>query len=295
MKRRFPALPVLLYPVQVQGDGAATSVVQALTTAGQRQDCDVLLLVRGGGSLEDLQAFNEEAVARAIVQCEIPVVSGIGHESDVTIADFVADVRAATPSAAAELISPNQAEWLARFSQLEQRLSNVISRSLNQRQRQLDSLQQRLERQHPGRRLQQQAQRLDDLEQRLQRAMAARLRTLKTHQAGLQIRLLSQAPQQRITYTRQRWQGLNQRLQQAMERLIETKRQALSSQARALHNISPLQTLQRGYAIVRKPDGSLIRQAEQVQAGDPIEALLGAGKLLCTVDESYGDKSHHDD
>ena len=300
LKRRFPALPVLLYPVQVQGDGAATSVVQALTTAGQRQDCDVLLLVRGGGSLEDLQAFNEEAVARAIVQCPIPVVSGIGHESDVTIADFVADVRAATPSAAAELISPNQAEWLARFSQLEQRLSNVINRSLSQRQRQLGSLQQRLERQHPGRRLQQQAQRLDDLEQRLRRAMAARLRTLKTHQAGLQIRLLSQAPQQRITYIRQRWQGLEQRLQQAMGRLIETKRLALSNQARALHSVSPLQTLQRGYAIVRKPDGTLIRQAEQVQAGDPIEALLGAGKLLCTVDESYrdesqGDKSHHDD
>jgi len=286
LKRRFPALPVLLYPAQVQGEGAAERIVQALELASRRQDCDVLLLVRGGGSLEDLWTFNEEVVARAIAACTIPVISGVGHESDVTIADFVADVRAATPSAAAELISPDRAVLLARLQQLERRLQALTQAGLQQQRSLLAQLGQRLERQRPEHRLQQQAQRLDELEQRLQRAITARLRGLQQQHSGLHARLIGHAPRQRLLHARQHRQTLAQRLHQAMQGILVAQRQNLSSQAQALHNLSPLQTLQRGYAIVRTADGRVLRRAVQAQPGDRVEALLGEGRLFCKVEES---------
>ncbi len=175
LQRRFSALPVLIYPTPVQGEGAGVQIAQALELACQRQDCDVLLLVRGGGSLEDLWAFNEEVVARAIHGCTIPLVCGVGHETDVTIADFAADLRAPTPSAAAELVSPNQEEWLQQTQQLRQRLYTSICYRLSLQQQSLHGLKQRLEHQHPGRRLQDQSQRLDEWEQRLHLAMKTQL------------------------------------------------------------------------------------------------------------------------
>ena len=288
LKRRFPALPVLLYPVQVQGEEAAASIAKALVAASQRQDCDVLLLVRGGGSLEDLWAFNEEIVAHAMAECTIPIVSGIGHESDVTIADFVADVRAATPSAAAELISPDRLAWQARLSQLQQRCESLIERLLSAQRRQLASLQQRLARQHPSRRLQQQAQRLDELDQRLRRAMQIKLALQQRVLVGLNARLQSRAPKAQIRQLRERQNALNHRLQQAIAKRLATKRQQLASAVRSLDNLSPLQTLQRGYAIVRTADsGEVIMRARQVQSGARVEALLAEGKLQCTVDKVH--------
>ncbi len=188
LRRRCPGLPVLVYPVPVQGDGAAERIAQTIRLASQRRDCDVLVLARGGGSLEDLQAFNEETVARAIFDCAIPLVTGIGHETDVTIADFAADLRAATPTAAAELASPDRLEWLHRVRLLAERLDSALQRRFAHQRQRLAELTRRLDRAQPRHRLRDRAQRLDELDQRLrqaarQRLLAAsqRLRNLSGH------------------------------------------------------------------------------------------------------------------
>lgn len=171
LKRRFPAIPVRVYPVPVQGKTAAPEIARMIALASKRQDCDVLILCRGGGSLEDLWAFNEEIVARALADCAIPVVTGIGHEIDITIADFVADLRAPTPSGAAEHVSPDGKEWLRRFEQLGARICARMREDLARRRERVTWLARRLQQQHPGQRLRQRAQRLDELELRLRRAL----------------------------------------------------------------------------------------------------------------------------
>ncbi|MDS4031513.1 MAG: exodeoxyribonuclease VII large subunit [Candidatus Contendobacter sp.] len=193
LRRRCPSLPVLLYPVPVQGDGAAEAIAHAIRRASERRDCAVLLLARGGGSLEDLQAFNQETVARAIFDCAIPLVTGIGHEIDVTIADFVADLRAATPTAAAELASPDRLEWLRQVRLLEERLDRALQRRLAHQNQRLAELTRRLDRVQPRRRLRDRAQRLDELDQRLRAAVRQRLATAAQRLSGLsgQIHALS--------------------------------------------------------------------------------------------------------
>ena len=188
LRRRCPGLPVLIYPVPVQGDGAAERIADAIRLASARRDCDVLLLVRGGGSLEDLWAFNEESVARAIVACAIPLATGIGHETDVTLADFAADLRAATPTAAAELASPDRLEWLRRIRLLAERLDGALQRRFAYQRQRLAELTRRLDRVQPRHRLRERAQRLDELDQRLRAilrlrlgAAAQRLRSLSGH------------------------------------------------------------------------------------------------------------------
>src|SRR3569833_1599049 len=189
LRRRFPAIPVLIYPVPVQGTAAAPAIAHMIRRAGEAHDCDVLILARGGGALEDLWPINEEAVARAIHACPSPIVSGVGHEVDVTIADFVADQRAPTPSAAAELVSPNGAEWAQTFAAREKRmLQRLLHLHLAKRQ-QLTWLAKRLDQCHPGRRLRDQGQRLDELEQRLQRSWRAQLRHAGACLAELNARL----------------------------------------------------------------------------------------------------------
>lgn len=187
LKRRFPAIAIIIYPTVVQGNQAAPQIVRAIEIANQRSECDVLILARGGGSLEDLWAFNEEPVARAIFASQIPIVSGVGHEIDFTIADFVADIRAATPSAAAELVSPDCVEWLQQLSQLQQRLLKRMQSFLQQNQQHLKMLIKQLR--HPGQRIQDQFQRLDELEQRLQRAFKNIL-SQRQHQLGTLVRAL---------------------------------------------------------------------------------------------------------
>jgi exodeoxyribonuclease VII large subunit len=180
LARRFPAASVLLYPVPVQGAAAVPAIVAALDQANARAECDVLIVARGGGSIEDLWAFNDERVARAIVRSVLPVVTGIGHEVDFTIADFVADVRAPTPSGAAQLVVPEYQVWLQRFRELGARFGAAMRRSLGDHDLRLRSLAERLQRAHPGTQLAQHAQRLDELEQRLQRAMRERLTRAST-------------------------------------------------------------------------------------------------------------------
>jgi exodeoxyribonuclease VII large subunit len=241
LARRFPPAEVLVFATPVQGAAATPAIVAALDAASTRGDCDVIILARGGGSIEDLWCFNDERVARAIRRAAIPVVTGIGHEIDFTIADFAADVRAPTPSGAAELVVPDRGTLLATVRSFSARLQQAVQRQLRNALQRHEQLLARLQRAHPGSRLQQQVQRLDDLDLRLRRAWDAQ-RT-----------------------------RMMQRLQLAQ---------------RHLDAISPLATLQRGYAIVTGPGGEALMDESQVQPGDVIEARMARGRIRAQVLES---------
>jgi exodeoxyribonuclease VII large subunit len=284
LQRRFPAIRVVIYPVAVQGEGAGREIAEAIRLAGRRQECEVLIVGRGGGSLEDLWAFNEEAVARAIYDSPIPVVSAVGHEVDISIADFVADVRAATPSAAAELLSPDAEQLQQRVTTLQQRLQQAVRRTQQQQRRQLEGLGKRLR--HPGQRLQQIAQRLDELEWRLSHARRHQLRHHQTRLASLHSRLQHHTPQHRLARLQARHQSLQARLQHTMQERLKEGRSRLALQARTLEAVSPLATLHRGYAIVtREADGAVLERSTQVEPGARVRARLAAGELLCRVEE----------
>lgn len=286
LQRRFPALPIVIYPAQVQGNGAPAQIVRAIHLASQRNECDVLIVTRGGGSLEDLWAFNDEAVARAIHACRIPVVSGIGHEVDFSIADFVADQRAATPSAAAELVSPDQTEWLQQFARQRSRLVTLMQDRVTGKQHLLRWLMQRLQQQHPGQRLRTQAQRLDELEQRLHHAQRVLLRHQRSTLAELSSRLYRHIPSHRLDQLRIKQQNLAQRIHQAVHLTLQRHQQRLVFASRALDTVSPLATLARGYAIVRTvPLHTVLRSAHDVVPGDKIEVRLARGRLSCQVNE----------
>lgn len=286
LARRFPAIEVLIYPVPVQGDGAGAKIAEALALASRRKECDVLLLARGGGSLEDLWAFNEEVVARAIVACAVPVVSGVGHEIDFTIADFAADQRAPTPSAAAELLSPDRDEWLLRLQRLQGRLNQAARSTLRGRAEQLQGLARRLGAQHPGRRVQQRAQRLDELQMRLERALIARLQTRRNRLTALRLRMENTGPAWRLERLDSRHRNLLARMRRAMETEMLRGRGRLQSVGRALDTVSPLATLNRGYAIMQRRDHTVVRAANEVKPGDRIRARLHAGALDCVVEKT---------
>lgn len=284
LERRFPAIEVVIYPVPVQGEGAAQKIAGALTLASDRKECDVLLLARGGGSLEDLWAFNEEVVARAIIASQLPVVSGIGHEIDFTIADFAADRRAPTPSAAAELLSPDRTDWLARLRRLEDRLSHGIGIRLQREHKKLAGLERRLHIQHPGRQLQERAQRCDELQMRLERATRNLLEIRRARLAALRFRLERAGPNRQIERLGNRHRGLLSRLRQAVEtRLLRTSGR-LQTLGRALDAVSPLATLERGYAIVRRENGEVVREAKSLKVGDRLQTRLAKGEVRCAVE-----------
>jgi len=290
LERRFPAIPVVIYPVAVQGASAATEITTAIKTAAKRKECDVLIVARGGGSLEDLMAFNDEKVARAIHQCHIPVVSGVGHEIDFTIADFVADLRAPTPSGAAELVSPDRAEWQQRFTQLQSRLQAATQQQLSKGQQRLEWLSKRLQQQHPGQQLRQQAQRLDELEQRLQRNLQQGLQLRRNELAHVATRLQQHNPQHRIQQFTSTQQQLTARLQRAIQQQLQQRQQQLQGVTRALDAVSPLATLGRGFSITRNhPDGRVLRDAKDAAIGDTIETKLAQGRLLCAVTKTIHD------
>jgi exodeoxyribonuclease VII large subunit len=281
LKRRFPGIPVIVYPVPVQGTEAGDEIARMIKLAGERAECDVLLLARGGGSLEDLWAFNEEVVARAIFDCPIPVVTGIGHEVDVTIADFVADQRAPTPTAAAELVSPDQQEWRQRLQQLQTRLQRTVVQDLESRQQQLRYLSTRLP--HPGRQVEERLQRLDELELRRQHAMQHTLRHRGAEVNMLQQRLQKFSPLQRLAQYRLQNQNLGQRLQAALHHQLGKQQQQLQHLVRELETVSPLATLSRGYAIVTASDDKILRNAADIKAGEEIHTRLARGRLVSTV------------
>ncbi len=284
LKRRFPSIPVIIYPVPVQGAGASDRIAHMLYVADQRRECDVLILSRGGGSLEDLWSFNEESVARAIHACSIPLVSGIGHEIDFTIADFVADQRAPTPSAAAELISPDRQAIQDTLDTLKYRISANLLGLLQSHRQNLTWLSRRLL--HPGRRLQELAQRTDDLNLRLIRAAQAQLRTRQHRLENLSTRLSVKNPVLRLTALHHQWQQLAIRLQQASRQQLRRKQEQLQSAMRMLDTVSPLATLDRGYAIVtRQSDGHVITAAQQLHTGEIVSTRFANGRANCRVEE----------
>ena len=284
LARRCPAVPLLVYPVPVQGAGAAREIAAMLELADRRAEVDVLLLVRGGGSLEDLWAFNDESLARTLAALRLPVISGIGHEVDFTIADFVADLRAPTPSVAAELAAPDAAAWLTGLAVTARRLAGAMLRGWRQRQETVARAARRLDTLHPSQQLAQHTQRLDELQTRalaaMRRAVAARGLGLARQRAELE----SRSPAVRIAALAQRIDHARARMLPALRHRISLARGQLESAARGLHATSPLATLARGYAIVTVvADGSVVTDAAQACAGTEIEARLSRGRLRARV------------
>jgi len=288
LKRRFPGIPVLLYPVAVQGDSAAHQIVKALQTANQNKHCDVLVLARGGGSLEDLWAFNEEIVARAIFHSDIPIVSGIGHEIDFTIADFVADFRAATPSAAAEQVVPDQADIQAYIVILRQQLTSNVINLLNNKSEKLQWLSKRIK--HPSQQLREKTQRLDELELRLYQSTKHQFSFKKMTYEQVRKQLVHLSPNSVLKKNQQKLEFLNHRLCQNITSRLTQNTNRFMIASRTLHTVSPLATLDRGYAIVSQRNNNCIVQSyNNVKPKDEIKVRLSNGQLVCSVKETLPD------
>ncbi len=279
--RRAPFVELVVVPTPVQGREAAPQIVRALQLA-DRAGFDAIILARGGGSLEDLWPFNEEAVARAVHACSTPTVCAVGHETDVSISDFCADVRAPTPSAAAELLSPDQQTMLEALARSERQLLRCMQARLVREQSCVESLRKRLR--HPGERLAQQAQRLDELELRLLRAQRQRLGRGGHLLESLEARLQARHPRQSLLALRERLSQLGQRLPQATARHLQQRRQQLEASAHALQLVSPLATLGRGYSILLDERGKALRSCRDAADGQRLEARLSDGSLRLRVE-----------
>lgn len=288
LARRSPDIEVDIYPTLVQGNDAPAGIIAALQRANRDQSVDVLIVGRGGGSLEDLWCFNDEQVARAIHQSAIPVISAVGHEVDFTIADFVADLRAPTPSAAAELISQDRQQRQQRLQQLQHRLQLA-------QQTRLLGWQQRLRRHQAGlrsplQRIQRLAQQTDHAEQRLQAAMRQQLQQRQWQLARHSQALSHQHPQRQLDRVRQHNQQLQQRLQRAMQQQLQQSKQALARQAQLLQAVSPLQVLARGYSLCQTDSGELVRDFRQLEPQQIIHTQLQHGWIRSQVTASSADR-----
>lgn len=283
LERRFPLIPLRIYPTSVQGAGAANEIVAALQRANEDGDCDVLLLVRGGGSLEDLWPFNEERVARAVAASRLPVISGVGHETDFTIADFVADARAPTPSAAASLAVPDAQAMGEQIGGLERRLQRHMQDTLDRRAQQLDSAARHLGALHPRQRLERMGERLDHLAGRLIHGGRQALQARTGRLGELELRLMRRQPGQRIQALEARLAGLNTGMTHRMERILAAHDAQLRRLAGHLNVLSPLATLERGYAIVENEAGKTVTRAAEVSVGDSVTLRMRDGRLGCEV------------
>ncbi|WP_253319555.1 exodeoxyribonuclease VII large subunit [Citrobacter amalonaticus] len=277
LKRRDPSLPVIIYPTAVQGDDAPGQIVRAIELANTRQECDVLIVGRGGGSLEDLWSFNDERVARAIFASAIPVVSAVGHETDVTIADFIADLRAPTPSAAAEMVSRNQQELLRQILSAQQRLGMAMDYFLANRSRRFTQIYHRLQQQHPQLRLARQQTALERLHQRMNVAIDGQLKRTSQRQSRLLQRLNQQNPQPRIHRAQTRIQQLEYRLAENVRSRLSATRERFGNAVTHLEAVSPLSTLARGYSVSTANDGKVLKKVKQVKTGDVMTTRLEDG------------------
>jgi len=287
LKRRYPCAAVIIYPTLVQGDLAAENIVRAINIANQRNECDVLILARGGGSLEDLWPFNEEKVAYAIYRSTLPTISGIGHEVDFTIADFVVDLRAPTPSAAAELITPDKNELLETLNQHKRNFLRRIKQQLQQLQQQLSWIQKHLQQQHPKRKLAERAQQLDLFELTLVRLQTQFLNDHHAKLHTLSAKLLGLTPNHHIRDIQHRLSLYQQHLQNNMTSAIQQTQQRFANLAATLDALSPLGTLKRGFAIVTlEKNQHILQRASEAKTGDKVKVQLMEGSLHCRVEET---------
>ena len=282
LRRRAPMIPVIVYPTLVQGEAAPAQIVAALGAANARAEVDTLIVARGGGSLEDLWAFNDERVARAIAGSAIPVVSGVGHETDVTIADFVADLRAATPTAAAAAASPDGEAIAARLAVQARTLSRAAARAIEGAMQRLDLASRRLLK--PGERLARSREELADLARRLSGAARASLRYDTLALAALAPRLRSAAPD--LGRERRGLRLLASRLAPAAKRLLREREARLGAARASLAHLDPAQVLRRGYALARTPDGRLVRAGRSLAAGDHLSLTFAEGGAEVTVERA---------
>ncbi|HUA82071.1 MAG TPA: exodeoxyribonuclease VII large subunit [Dyella sp.] len=283
MARRWPLVEVDVLPVPVQGREAPPAIVSMLRKASASGRYDVLLLTRGGGSLEDLWAFNDEQVARAIHASKVPVVSAVGHEIDFSIADFVADLRAPTPSAAAELLVPDLLTQRRHLDQWRQRIAAIQERRLHANVQRIDHLLARLQAQRPQARLVRDRERLLHLRRRLLAVRTAQLTQKAVRLDRLQARLLAQHPRQRLVMLRQQLEQHALHMRRMIEHKLERERLSLQQTARALHAVSPLATLERGYAILFDSEGKVLRSAQHMAVDTPLRARLADGDIPLRV------------
>lgn len=283
LKRRNPLLNIIIYPVLVQGEQAKYDIVQAIALANQRNEVDVLLIGRGGGSLEDLWAFNEEIVARAIFQSSLPTISAVGHEIDTTLSDYVADLRAPTPSAAAEIVSADVDERTNKVLELLSRAHLALKQQLKRSMHMQASLNHRLSQVHPEQQLQNKQQKSDELTMRLQRLISRAFIQLEHRPKYLEQRLLNASPANQIKQSQQQAMQLKAKLIHAQQRLLVTKRESFAHQCEQLHIVSPLATIARGYAIVRDKQQQVIKSIYDLNIEDNIKIEVSDGVIEAKV------------
>lgn len=279
LKRRDPSLPVIIYPTAVQGEDAPRQIIRAIELANHRRECDVLIVGRGGGSLEDLWAFNDERVARAIFASQLPIIAAVGHETDVTIADFVADLRAPTPSAAAELVSRNQQELLRQLLEQKQRLEMAMDYFMARKLRIFGQLQHKLQQQNPELRITRQHNYLIQLQQKLVNATQQYLQQINRQQYNLKQRLILCDPRPQLQNCRQRYIQQQFQLKQLITQILSQYREKFSFSCSRLEAVSPLATLARGYSISESPNGQVLTKTQQIHIGETLKTRLQDGWL----------------
>lgn len=290
LKRRAPEIPVIVYPTAVQGAGSEFQIAQAIKTASQRAECDVLIVCRGGGSIEDLWAFNEEPVVRAIEACAIPVVSGVGHETDFTLADFVADVRAPTPTGAAELVSPNRQESLHRLAQAKGRLKTVLEQRYFDASQKLDWLARQIR--HPRQKLDEQRTHIHKLAQTLSYSMTQNVRA-HTARFERQAQALKHCRPD-ISVYRQDIDRFQTTLSHAFRQLLAHRRQSLTAQTALLEAVSPQQILERGFSVVKNTRGQVIRNANALKQGQKLHIIFAEGETDVRVTKEQAQRELFD-
>ncbi len=289
IKRRYPIVRVIVYPTLVQGNEATKKIASAIDIANQRDECDVIIIARGGGSLEDLWCFNEELVARSIFHSKIPIISGIGHETDFTITDLVADLRAATPTAAAEIALPTTSEIVDRLNRYIFDITQLIDYKVNHFRHQLKSASLRMQASHPQSKLQFNMQKLDLINEKMQKLPMMQVSDLKNIFKISFSKLLASNPKINIEAERQNLEMKNMALSNAIIGLIESKRNRFSVMTAQLEGASPLQSLSRGYALVTNEDGRNIKSVKKIKTGASVKTKLSDGSFVSRVEKIDSD------
>ena len=290
LNRRFPIIPIIIFPVAVQGEQAAPQIQNALEKANFRADCDLLILARGGGSLEDLWAFNEEIVARAIFDSEIPIISAIGHETDITISDFTADLRAPTPSGAAELAVPDQYDWIKSIDNISEKINTIITQQINSKSQLSDWINKRLSQSSPKMTVKRQIEKSNNLKKILSSSILQNLSKQDKNIHQLKSNLNEVSPRLKIHTQLSRIKELNQKITSCSDHLLEGLNNRIKLASKTLNSVSPLRTLDRGYAIARDAKTkNVIMSADAIEIENDIEVKLAKGEIKVTVIEKHSD------